>query len=150
MKNIYILLLTLICLPVSSQSKNNDLDLIKICIQNYFDGYIERDIVKLNNAFDTENGTMKVPVNINGKITAYENKYFKDLMPQWGSRDKLPEAVLNNCALHILNIDIDNSKIATAKISMKVDDITYIDILSLQKINDNWKITNKMYYVSTN
>lgn len=149
MKNTFILLLTFICLSVSAQSKNNDLDLIKRCIQNYFDGYIERDMIKLNNAFDTEHGTMKVPLKVDGKIMAYENKYFKDLIPKWGSRDKLPKVILNNCALQILNIDNDHGKIATAKISMKVDKTTYIDILSLQKINDNWKITNKMYYVST-
>jgi hypothetical protein len=135
---------------LSAQNKDNDSELITSTIQNYFDGYIERDIDKLNTAFDTQNGTMKVPVVKNGEIVAFENKYFKELMPIWGTREQLSAAVLKKCALEILNIDVDRSKIATAKISMKVDDTIYIDILSLQKINNVWKITNKIYHVIDN
>ena len=72
-------------------------------------------------------------------FSSFENKYFKELMPICGTREQLSAAVLKKCALEILNIDVDRSKIATAKISMKVDDTIYIDILSLQKINNVWK-----------
>jgi hypothetical protein len=128
-----------------SQAKTTTIDAIQQTIQNYYDGYIERDISKLNLAFDTQNGTMKIPVLENEQTIGFKNTYFKDLMPIWGNRAKLSEEILQNCALKILTIDVVNAKIASAKISMKVDTVTYIDILSLQKINNSWKITNKIY-----
>lgn len=130
-----------------SQQKRTSVDDIQQTIQHYYDGYIDRDIDKLNKAFDTENGTMKIPITENTKTIGFKNAYFKDLMPIWGNRAKLSKEVLKNCALQILNIDVVDAEIASAKISMKVDTVTYIDILSLQKINDVWKITNKIYVV---
>lgn len=137
----------LLCLILNSFGQENatTIDEIQKTIQNYYDGYIDRDLSKLNLAFDTENGTMKVPILENDKIVGYENHYFKNLMPKWGNRDKLSEKILQNCALQILNIDVVDEQIASAKMSMKVDALTYIDILSLQKIKGIWKITNKIY-----
>ncbi|MGB3606881.1 MAG: nuclear transport factor 2 family protein [Psychroserpens sp.] len=129
-----------------SQDRHLDLALIEHTINNYFEGYVERDIDKLNLAFDIENGTMKVPILSNNIVTGYENRFFKELVITWGKREKLSAERLKNCTLKILNIDMDQGKIATAKISMKVEDVTYIDILSLQKINNQWKITNKIYH----
>nr|WP_302849158.1 nuclear transport factor 2 family protein [Polaribacter porphyrae] len=116
-------------------------------IQNYYDGYIHRDLEKLEKAFDLEHGTMKVPIVKDNKVIGFKNRYFKEVVPKWGNRKKLPKTTLENCALHILNIDIVDNTIASAKISMKVDTIIYIDILSLNKIKGLWKITNKIYTV---
>ena len=120
---------------------------VKSTIQNYYDGYIDRDIKKLNKAFDLENGTMKVPIIKDEKVIGFNNLYFKDLVLKWGNRKKLSPEILQKCGLKILSIDIVDDKIASAKISMKVDAITYIDILSIQKIKGKWKITNKIYSV---
>ena len=76
-----------------------------------------------------------------------KNHFFKDLIQKWSSREKLSDDVLKNCALTILNIDIVEQKMASAKINMKLDTITYIDILSLQKIAGDWKITNKTFVI---
>ncbi|WP_439132094.1 nuclear transport factor 2 family protein [Polaribacter sp.] len=130
-----------------AQSNTNTIEEISKTIRNYYEGYIERDINKLNTAFDTEYGTMKVPILKNDEIVGYQNHYFKALMPKWGNRAKLSTKVLQNCALEILNIDVVDSKIASAKMSMKVDTITYIDILSMHKIDNLWKITNKIYTI---
>lgn len=142
-----IVLFLTISFTTISQEKKNVLQILQTTIQNYYDGYIYRDIDKLNKAFDTKNGTMKIPIKEDDKVVGFKNAYFKDLMPIWGNRKKLSKEVLQNCALTILNIDIVDDKIASAKISMKVDKITYIDILSLEIINDHWKITNKIYTV---
>jgi len=130
-----------------SQQKETPINKIQKTIQNYYDGYIDRDIEKLKLAFDLENGTMKVPILEDKKVVGFKNRYFKEVVPKWGNRPKLSEEILKNCALQILNIDVVDAEIASAKISMKVDTVTYIDILSLQKINDSWKITNKIYVV---
>lgn len=132
-------------ISLMSQNEENEVVEITKTVQNYYDGYIYRDISNLNKAFDTVHGTMKVPIKQENKITGYKNVYFKDILPIWGNRKKLDDNTLQNCALTILNIDIVDATIASSKISMKVDDITYIDILSLEKINNSWRITNKIY-----
>lgn len=148
MKN-FILLVGVCLLPLTgfTQEKSKDITGITTTIENYFDGYVERDIDKLNKAFDTQNGAMKVITKADDDTESAENHLFKDLMPKWGGREKLSTADKNNCALQILTIDVVDGKMGIAKISMKIGDTTYIDILSLQKMNREWKITNKMYVV---
>lgn len=147
LRKIGVILMMVTTLSLVGQNKKSTQQQIETTIQNYYDGYIDRDIDKLNNAFDTENGTMKVPILKDEKVIGYKNRYFKEVVPKWGNRKKLPKETLKNCALTILNVDIVDDIIASAKISMKVDQITYIDILSLEKINGSWKITNKIYAV---
>ncbi|MEN8789461.1 MAG: nuclear transport factor 2 family protein [Flavobacteriaceae bacterium] len=137
-------------ISISAQEKSEDIALITTTLENYYDGYIHRDSDLLNKAFDMENGAMKVPATNEQGIETFENSYFKDLIPKWASREKLPESVLSESKLSILGVDVVNSKIASAKISMKVGETTYIDILSLQKINMDWKITNKIFIVEEN
>ena len=63
---------------------------------NYYDGYTDRHIKKLNKVFDLENETMKLPVPKNKKIIDYRDGYFKDLVLKWGNRKKLSPEVLQN------------------------------------------------------
>ena len=135
---------------IFAQDKSEDIALINTTIKNYFDGYINRDRDLLNKAFEMENGAMKVPATNEQGIETIENSYFKDLIPKWASKEKLSEAILSESELTILDIDIVDGKIASAKINMKVGETTYIDILSLQKINQAWKITNKIFTVQEN
>ncbi|TXD53267.1 MULTISPECIES: nuclear transport factor 2 family protein [unclassified Polaribacter] len=131
LKNLLVYFLLICPFSLICQEKENVLQEIQSTIQNYYDGYIERDLNKLNKAFDIENGTMKILVIENDVVTGYKNAFFKELIPIWGTKKKLSKEVLANCALVILNIDVVNKKIASAKISMQVDTVTYIDILSL-------------------
>jgi len=140
-----ITLILVLALTLPTLAQQGDIDGITAAVQNYFDGYVDRDIAKLNKAFDIANGTMKVPVTKDGHTMGYQNRYFKELMPIWGNREKLDPEVRKKCRLEILNMDVVDSRIATARISMKVDQMEYIDMLSLQKIEGQWKITNKIY-----
>jgi len=140
-----ITLILVLALTLPTLAQQGDIDGITAAVQNYFDGYVDRDIAKLNKAFDIANGTMKVPVTKDGHTMGYQNHYFKELMPIWGNREKLDPEVRKKCRLEILNMDVVDSRIATARISMKVDQMEYIDMLSLQKIEGQWKITNKIY-----
>ncbi len=74
-----------------------------------------------------------------------ENIFFKTLIPKWVSREKRTQEELKNCSLDILNIDVVDSNIGSAKIDMRIGDVTYTDILSLQKLNSEWKITSKIF-----
>lgn len=147
LKKILCLIIFTFSISMTAQQNSNDTASITSTIENYFFGYIQRDGDLLDKAFDMENGAMKVPVTNEQGIQTVENNYFKELIPKWASREKLPEDVRSESELNILAIDIVDGEIGSAKISMKVGEITYIDILSLQKINQEWKITNKIFVV---
>ena len=148
MKRKYILLIiTCIGIELGFAQNQTDIEAITATITNYYEGYVERDINKLNEAFDTKYGTMKVPVDNNDLSQGFLNRYFSEVVPKWGNRKKLDAKTLASCKLEILNIDVESAKIASGKMLMKVGEITYIDILSLHKIGDKWKITNKIYHV---
>ena len=68
----------------------------KIYYSKLYDGYIDRNINKLNKAFDLENGTMKVLILKDEKVIGFNNLYFKDLVLKWGNRKKLSPEVLQN------------------------------------------------------
>ena len=128
-----------------SQEKNNDTQSAITTIENYFYGYVERDIDKLNTAFDIENGTMKIlSKDKNGK-ESFKNEYFKNIIPKWASKDSLPAEALKKCVLKILSLDVTEGTMGIAKIEMKLNNGIYIDMLCLQKLNGDWKITNKFY-----
>jgi hypothetical protein len=78
-KNLLVYFLLICSLSLVSQEKKDILPEIQSTSQNYYDGYIERDLNKLNKAFDTENGTMKIPVIKNDVVTRYKHSFFKDL-----------------------------------------------------------------------
>lgn len=145
MKYYVIICFLVVSLHANTQEQQSETDLVIASVENYFYGYIERDENKLNKAFDLEHGTMKIPVLENQELTGYSNAYFKEIIPKWGNRATLSKAALENCKLTILSIHIESNKMATVKMKMQVGTTTYIDILSLQKINAHWKITNKMF-----
>ncbi|MGV6831247.1 MAG: nuclear transport factor 2 family protein [bacterium] len=142
-----LLLLVLILNVFLISAQEDDLTNIKFAVTNYYNGYVERDSVKLYAAFDADNGTMKVPVKNEDGQWLYENRYFKDILPVWSNREKLSDEVLNTCQLTIHSMEITHAKLAVAKMTMKVGDKVYYDVLSLQKMNEEWRITNKMYVV---
>jgi len=129
----------------NAQTNFNEINSIQETVENYFYGYVERNNERLVKAFDIENGTMKLPKKSKDGKIKFENGYFKDIIPRWSSRAKLSQEERDNCALEIQNIDVVNGKIATAKLKMTIGKTIYLDILSLQKINEVWKITNKMF-----
>ena len=98
------LVLILNILLISAQE--DDLANIKLTVTNYYDGYVERDSVKLYAAFDADNGTMKVPVKNEDGQWLYENRYFKEILPVWSNREKLSDEVLNTCKLTIHSIEM--------------------------------------------
>lgn len=141
-----IVLLTVVSIHTGlAQDKVDELSLVKTSVENYFQGYIHRDLARLELAFDTENGTMKLPYQTESGEQGFKNGYFKEIVPKWGNREKLPAAVLAAAKLEIWNINVVSAKMAIATIQMEVGDKVYVDVLSLQKMDAQWKITNKMY-----
>ncbi len=88
-----------LALPGFSQENADDLAMVKTSVENYFQGYIHRDQARLERAFDTENGTMKLPSTNEAGEEEFENGYFKEIIPKWGSREKLSKEVLAKAKL---------------------------------------------------
>lgn len=144
--NLYLLLFCF-GFVVSGQNQTNDIALISETVNNYFDGYIARDIQKLEKAFDIENGIMKFASEGDDGTTIFENLFFRDLVKSWATKPKLTPQELQACRLDILNVDVVGGEIATCKIKMTVEGTTFIDILSLQRQEESWVITNKIFVV---
>ncbi len=123
----------------------SNMEAINKVVEDYFYGYIERDSNRLYRAFDTEHGTMKLPYTFEDGKAGFKNGYFKEIIPVWANKPQMPAPIRTKCQLEILHIDIVEYKMAIVKLKMRIGDQTYLDVLSLQKINNTWKITNKMY-----
>ena len=146
-KEITTSILTVFTLLLSAQNQSKEIEMITETVQNYFNGYMQSDEEMLMKAFDTENGAMKVISDTEDGSEKAENIPFSELVTRWSSREKFSQDILENSSLEILEIDEVNGKIASARIRMQVGETVYIDILSLHKINQQWKITNKIYLV---
>ncbi len=140
------LLVIALFLFVSSyaQSGKDDLNTINKTLDNYFQGYVERDLGKLRSAFDTENGTMKLPVKSEDN-QGFKNGYFKDIVQNWASKPPMKPEDKAISWIKVLSMDIISDKLASAKVEFKVGNALFIDLLTLQKISGQWKITNKSF-----
>ena len=139
------ILLLLLFAPLLSLGQDEDFLGVNQAINNYFEGYVNRDIDKLKAGFHIEAGAMKrVMYSDEGKqsIMIYP---FDELIPAWAKGKPRSQDVIANSILEVLSIDITDKQIASAKIKMIVGDKGYTDVLSLHKINGVWKITDKMF-----
>tara|TARA_R110002050_G_scaffold191387_1_gene326142 strand:- start:164 stop:532 length:369 start_codon:yes stop_codon:yes gene_type:complete len=110
---------------------------IESIITNYFEGIFHGDLTKLKACF-YEN------VAIYGDIKGVEylksiNEYLEGVKSRQSPKD------LNETfKMKIIGIDI-MGKIAIAKLHVPMLGYNYYDYLSLAKVNDDWKIVNKLF-----
>ncbi|WP_341214997.1 nuclear transport factor 2 family protein [uncultured Wocania sp.] len=110
---------------------------IENLIANYFMGIFNGDIVKLEASFN-EN------VNIYGDIKGVEYlKSIKEYLEGVKNR-QCPKDLGESFQMKIIGIDI-MGKIAIAKLHVPMLGYNYYDYLSLAKINNDWKIVNKLF-----
>ena len=146
-KYYFVFITLLFSIDTIAQEEMSDMQLVIKTVENYFSGYVERDIEKLNEAFDTENGIMKILSKTAEGKEISQNNYFKNIIPRWSTKKHLSPEEKRGCKLKFLNLEIIQGKLAISTIEMKIGETVYLDVLSLQKINSVWKITNKMFVV---
>lgn len=110
---------------------------IESIINNYFEGIFHGDVSKLENCFHKN-------VVIYGDIKGVE--YLKSVKEYLaGVKNRQSPKDLNEVfKMKIIGIDI-MGKIAMAKLHVPMLGYNYYDYLSLVKINNNWKIVNKLF-----
>lgn len=110
---------------------------VKILIQNYFEGIFYRDISKLENCFYHQ---AYIYGDVNSKLNSKTiTKYIKIVKTRASPNDL--EETFN---MSVIGIEI-LGKTAIVKLHVPMLGYNYYDYLSLVKIKDEWKIVNKTY-----
>ena len=136
MKNIFSTLILITIFMTHIQAQNNDLQLIEVTINYYFDGMTTHNAKSFEKAFHP-NATMKW---IEGK---YEEVNAIDALSAYvNANDPL------NTKTSIMGINIAGDA-ANAQLELEYDTFSYIDFMHLLKIDGKWKIVSKTYSTRT-
>ncbi|MEN9960621.1 MAG: hypothetical protein RL045_873 [Bacteroidota bacterium] len=130
MKKVLIALFCLTGLSAFAQSEDEG---IKSAITSYTDGFTKGDTASLGRAF-ASNALLRNLNSSTGKIADMPLRKFIAGMPAGGA--KATGALLNYSYA---------GTSAVATVEFKFEDFKYIDLLSLVKINDDWKIVCRVY-----
>jgi hypothetical protein len=136
MKYLFIICLLLFPLLTFSQSEKEEKEAIKATIQLYFDGMIQRDKGKLEQAFLPEARLIGYRGE-NPTITSFE-----DWANGTANGEKRDPTKFEN---RLLEIEIKGNT-ALAKTELFWPGIYYYDYLTLIKIEGKWKIVHKTWY----
>ena len=130
MKNLFILLLCLISTSVFAQSED---EALKSTINAYTEGFTKGDSASIGRAF-LSNALLRNLNASTGKIVDTPLRKFIAGMPVGGA--KAPGSLLSYSYA-------GTSAIAT--VEFKFPDFKYIDLLSLVKVNGDWKIVCRVF-----
>ena len=131
MKGLLLTLLVL-CLPQLLSAQSED-ELIKNTVYNYLDGITKGDTTLLNKAFHPA-AVLRTVNNSTGKIQDFPVKTFISKTPTGGVK-----ATSKLISYSYAGIS------AQASTELSFDDFKYIDLLSLLKVNDEWKIICRVF-----
>ena len=130
-KNIlFLTFCTLISLQGMAQSDDES---IKSTIQSYIQGFTKGDTASLNKAFHA-NALLRNLNATSGRLQDTPLKTFISKMPSGGV----------NASGKLLTYEYAGTS-SVATVELQFADFKYIDLLSLLKINDQWKIVCRIY-----
>jgi protease I len=130
MKNLFVALFCLLGTTTFAQSEDES---IKSAISSYTEGFTKGDTASLGRAF-ASNALLRNLNTSTGKIADMPLRKFIAGMPAGGA--KATGALINYSYA---------GTSAVATVEFKFEDFKYIDLLSLMKINDDWKIVCRVY-----
>jgi hypothetical protein len=128
------LLITLLicCLPQLSKAQTEE-ESIKSAVYNYLDGITKGDTSLLNKAFHPS-AILRTVNNSTGKIQDFPVKTFISKTPVGGVK-----ATTKLLSYSFAGIS------AQASAELSFEDFKYIDLLSLLKVNNEWKIVCRVF-----
>jgi protease I len=130
MKNVIVALFCLVGLSTFAQSEDEG---IKSAINSYTEGFTKGDTASLGRAF-VSSALLRNLNTSTGKIADTPLKRFIAGMPAGGAK----------ATGSLVNYSYAGTS-AVATVEFKFDDFKYIDLLSLMKINEDWKIVCRVY-----
>lgn len=102
----------------------------------------------INSLNDSNAGMVRDTFHHNAKVTGYLHGDLLQLSTEDFAEFVSSQQPSENVEFEILNIEIEGS-IAHVKVRNKYLGIAFLDILSLLKDEDNWKIYNKLFNVES-
>jgi protease I len=130
MKN---LIITLLCLFGTTAFAQSEDEGIKSTINSYTEGFTKGDTASINRAF-ASNALLRNLNTGTGKIADTPLRKFVAGMPAGGAK----------ATGSLVNYSYAGTS-AVATVEFKFEDFKYIDLLSLMKINDDWKIVCRVF-----
>jgi hypothetical protein len=130
-KNVLSLIL-MFCLPFMVKAQSDD-ESIKNAVYNYLDGITKGDTSLLNKAFHPA-AILRTVNAASGKIQDFPVKTFIAKTPVGGAKASTKLISYSYAGI---------SAQATAELSF--DEFKYIDLISLLKVNDEWKIVCRVF-----
>lgn len=128
------ILFLLVCLTMANaQETTSDYSLVEQTVSYYLDGGTNNDFETLKKAFH-ESATMK-HIGKDG---------FKEVNALEAFRKGMKPGPKSNRKTRVANIDVSGAA-ATAKLEIEYPNATFIDYMTLLKINGTWKIVSKVY-----
>lgn len=118
----------------------NDEAAIRTVLDNYLTGVDKQDMTILESAFDGEHAHMKYVSKNDAGAESITVVPIRDAFASWTKPPAKP------CQGKLLNLDVVDASMAMAKYEFKWgSDMTFIDYLTLYKVNGQWKIVNKTF-----
>ncbi|MDI9873633.1 nuclear transport factor 2 family protein [Flectobacillus rivi] len=134
-KSLLLGLLMLVGFQIKVQAQSED-EGIKACINNYLDGVMQGDTARLNRAFHPTALLRSVNTNT-GALQDLSVRKFVATTPAGGIQTRGGSTKLVSYSY------IGVSALAT--VELRFGDFKYVDLLSMLKFGDNWKIVSRVF-----
>jgi hypothetical protein len=146
MMKVCVLFLLFLNFSVFSQKKLEDKDLVRQKVESYYKGYLNNDAKEIISAFDLENGHLKARQKDTLTQKDFVRVYpMEQVAERWANKKPFTDSQKAISYLKILSMDILQGELAVVKVELKAGEKLFIDYLSLYKINEEWKIVNKVF-----
>lgn len=118
---------------------NVDHEEIRRVVYDYFVGVSEADTARLERAWEASAGHWKgIETDTNGNETVRVEPTF-DSIERWAKGPK------KSASGDIQSLEVIDRRLAIVKFDFQLGDDRYLDVLTLYKLNGEWKLINKMF-----
>jgi putative lumazine-binding protein len=117
----------------------DDHDAIRAVIQDYFEGVSGANTAPLERAWESSAGHWK---GIETDVAGYETVKVE---PIFDSIERWAKGPTKDASGEVLSLEVIDGQIAIVKFDFQLGNDRYLDILSLYKLNGEWKLINKMF-----
>lgn len=124
----------------SKAASADDVELVHETVFNYFNGASGADLSLMEKAWDKPNAHMKFVEKNDQGVDEVQVLPIAEMFKSWAKAAAPAKGTL-------LSMDIVDGKMAVVKFEFITKGKTYIDYLSLYKINGQWKIVNKIFII---
>lgn len=105
----------------------------------YFEGVSEGNPLKLRKALAVEVGHWKGKERLPNGTECVRVESFQESVKRWSNSSH------DGCEGRLMSTEIVSDEVAVVKLVFNLDGDEYLDVLTLYKLNGEWKIVNKMF-----